>query len=224
MTCATFFLKHSDSNLSIFDVKKEGCLSEKDVSACLFNLAEFLPNLQPAPLKDKAKAMPNMTIEETYRNFTSTTTLQRLVNGFIEGLKSSYCIREMEETKQVVTSYDLSLRGDLVKYTLVDFLFAFRQSDDLQQRIFSSQNFEAAVQKDKDGCFKDTLTKKTTRVLGKKETKKLIEFSANEELRDLYLSDDARIQRALDNVGESEDGGPGVVKTSVFLSLDQRKP
>lgn len=213
-------------HLSIFDVKKEGCLTEKDVSACLFNLAEFLPNLQPAPLKDGAKSMPNMTIEETYRNFTSTTTLQRLVNGFIEGLKASYCIREMEETGQVVTSYDLSLRGDSVKYTLVDFLFAFRQSDDLQQRVFSFQNFEAAVQKDKDGCFKDNLTKKTTRVLGVKQIKDLIAFSANEGLRDLYLGDDAkdaRIQKALDNVGESDDSGPGVIQMGVFLGLDQRK-
>lgn len=196
------------------------------MSACLFNLAEFLPNLQPAPLKDGAKSMPNMTIEETYRNFTSTTTLQRLVNGFIEGLKASYCIREMEETKQVVTSYDLSLRGDLVKYTLVDFLYAFRQSDDLQQRVFSFQNFEAAVQKDKDGCFKDNLTKKTTRVLGVKQIKDLITFSGNEGLRDLYLGDDAkdaRIQKALDNVGESDDSGPGVIQMGVFLGLDQRK-
>jgi hypothetical protein len=218
--------RNSHAHCSIFDVKKEGCLSEKDVSACLLNLAEFLPNLQPAPLKDGAKSMPNMTIEETYRNFTSTTTMQRLVNGFIEGLKASYCIRESEETEQVVTSYDLSLRGDMVKYTLVDFLYAFRQSDDLQQRIFSSQNFEAAVQKDKDGCFKDNLTKKTTRVLGVKQIKDLVAFSANEELIELYLGDDAkdaRIQKALDNVGESDDSGPGVVQMSVFLGLDHRK-
>lgn len=214
------FLESVEDLFRAFDVKKEGRLTEKDISASLFYLAEFLPNLQPAPLKDRAKAMPNMTIEETYRNFTSTTTLQRLVNGFIEALKSSYCIREMEETQQVVTSYDLSLRGDLVKYTLVDFLFAFRQSEDLQQRIFSPQNFEAALTKDiSDCCFKTP-----TRVLGTKEIKKLIEFSANKELDELHSSDEACIQRALDNVGESEDGGPGVVKMSVFLSLDQRKP
>jgi hypothetical protein len=223
-----FPLHHGDSHirLSIFDVKKEGCLSEKDISACLHNLAEFLPNLQPAPLKDGAKSMPNMTIEETYRKFTSTTTMQRLVNGFIEALKASYCIREMEETQQVVTSYDLSLRGDLVKYTLADFLYAFRQSDDLQQRIFSSQNFEAAIQKDKDGCFKDNLTKKTTRVLGVKQIKDIITFSANEELRELYVGDgakDALIQQALDNVGESDDSGPGVVQMSAFLGLDRRR-
>ncbi len=152
--------------------------------------------------------------------------MQRLVNGFIEGLKSSYCIRETEETGQVVTSYDLSLRGDMVKYTLVDFFYAFRQSDDLQQRIFSPQNFEAAIQKDKDGCFKDNLTKKTTRVLGLKQIKDLVAFSANEELKELYLGDDAkdaRIQKALDNVGESDDSGPGVVQMSVFLGLDQRR-
>lgn len=168
--------------------------------------------------------MPNMTIEDTYRNFTSTTTLQRLVSGFIEGLKTSYCIREIEETEQVVTSYDLSLRGDLVKYTLVDFLFAFRQSDDLQQRIFSAKNFAAAVHEDKDSCFKDSLTKKQTKVLGKKDIQQLISFSANEDLKAVFLSDDARIQKALDDVGESEEGGPGVIKMSVFLGLDQRKP
>jgi hypothetical protein len=168
--------------------------------------------------------MPNMTIEETYRCFTSTTTMQRLVNAFIEGLKTSYCIREMEESNQVVTSYDISLRGDLVKYNLVDFLFAFRQSEDLQHRIFSSQNFAAAIHQDKDSCFKDSLTKKETKVLGTKQIQQLISFSANQELADTYLNDVARIQKALDNVGESDDAGPGVVKMNVFIGLDQRKP
>ena len=130
----------------------------------------------------------------------------------------------MEETQQVVTSYDLSLRGDMVKYTLIDFLFAFRQSDDLQQRIFSAKNFAAAVHEDKDSCFKDSLTKKQTKVLGKKDIQQLISFSANEDLKAVFLSDDARIQKALDDVGESEEGGPGVIKMSVFLGLDQRKP
>jgi hypothetical protein len=164
--------------------------------------------------------MPNMTIEETYRNFTSSTTLQRLVSGFVEALKASHCIREMEETQKVVTSYDLSLRGDLVKYTLDDFLFAFRQSEDLQHRIFSTQNFEAAIQKDKDGCFKDNLTKKETRTVGVKQIKDMISFSANEELRDLYLGNDSGIQKALDNVGESHDGGPGVVRGRVLSATE----
>ena len=105
----------------------------------------------------------------------------------------------MEETQKVVTSYDLSLRGDLVKYTLDDFLFAFRQSEDLQHRIFSTQNFEAAIQKDKDGCFKDNLTKKETRTVGVKQIKDMISFSSNQELRDLCLGNDAGIQKALDN-------------------------